>query len=42
MVDCRDPSVTDEQARKAPFLALGFGVALQNGFGEVWNVLAGV
>jgi hypothetical protein len=42
LVDCRDPSVADEETGEVPFLGLGLGVALEDGFGQIRNVLAGI
>jgi len=33
LVDCRDPTVADEETGEVPLLALLFGVALEDGFG---------
>jgi hypothetical protein len=42
LVDCRDPSVADEETGEVPLLALALGVALQNCFGQIRNVLASI
>jgi hypothetical protein len=42
LIDCRDPSVADEETGKVPLLGLCLGVALENGFGQIRNVLAGI
>lgn len=33
LVDCRDPTVANEETGEVPLFALLFGVALENGFG---------
>jgi hypothetical protein len=42
LVDCRDPSVADKETGEVPLLGLGFGVALEDGFCQIRNVLAGI
>jgi hypothetical protein len=42
LVDCRDPSVADEKTGEVPLLGLCLGVALEDRFGQIRNVLAGI
>jgi hypothetical protein len=42
LVDCRDPSVADKETGEVPLPALALGVALEDGFGQIRNVLAGI
>jgi hypothetical protein len=42
LVDCRDPPVADEETGEVPLLGLCLGVALEDGFCQIRNVLAGI